>query len=639
MKVIDAITLAKTKERSHRIRNNLLTFVSGLLFAVIIATISISQASFDSIAKYDNVKLNGRAVVSIQNYSPGIDINSYINDKKFISQVEIQYNKDLERLKSIAKKHQVDFDQNTILPSPIEINSKTKEKSISETGLNSPSVIAVATRKHNETDKNNKFDVDKFIKSAGISDGYQKRGTIEQITPKNGSFEIMRNGKEKLRSTNPVNELELNPNDSLQYISLSYFDQSLSKPFISNNHYLPSSGEIPVILPFDAAEQLLKLKPLKNNASNDTKRERIQYVNDNVAKITIPFCYRNEASQSLLGEAVAQSDEIKKNKDDKNYQQPNLLYNLPTETSCGATTVKSDKRTEEEKKLAANLEAFETEAGLNTGTPFQQKIALRGIGISSGPYSVEDGALSIDQMISSIINVPVGYGAWLIPENLFSQVPEKYRPADLFSNNQKTNEAPLDVMQGVDSSLFEFSNIPDARKIINSSTDYTYAAPFGSSILLMDQIKQALVRVLFWAIIGVSILAILILWILVGRTISESRKESAVFRAIGAKRRDIATIYGTYTILLALRIVFYSILVGLLAAGLVQYLFTDTATLAVQVAYATIDNSRHFNLISFPVHYFGLIAGIIVVASLIASIIPIALGARRNPIKDMRDDG
>lgn len=631
MKVIDAITLAKTKVRSHRIRNNLITFASGLLFAVIIAIISISQASFDSIAQYDDIKLNGRTVVSIQNFSANFYVDDYSNDKKFIAQVEKQYNKDLERLKSIAKKHQVDFDQNTVLPSPIEVDSKTKEKSISVMGLNSPSVVTVTTRKYNETNKDNKFDVNEFIKSVGISGEYQKHGTLEEITPKNGSFEIMRDGIEKIHPINPNDEQ--NPNDTLQYIPLSYFDQSLSQPFISNKQYSPSSGEIPVILPFDTAEQLLKLKPLKNNVSNDAKRERIQFVNDNVSKLTIPFCYRNEASQSLLAEAAAQADEIKKNKNDKNYQPPNLLYSLPTETNCGATTVKSDKRTEEEKKLADNLEAFETEAGLSLGKPFQQKITLRGVGISSGPYKFGDGVSSMDQMISSVINIPVGYGAWLIPENLFAQIPKKYKPADLFSNQQGTDNTPLDM------SLVEFSNISDARKVINATTNNTYVAPFGSSILLMDQVKQILVKVLTWVVVGVSILAILMLWILVGRTISESRRESAVFRAIGAKQHDIATIYGTYTILLALRIVFYAMLVGLLAAGIVQYLFADTATLATQLAYATIDNSKHFSLISFPLLYLGLIAGIIIVASLIASIIPIALGARRNPIKDMRNDG
>ena len=65
---------------------------------------------------------------------------------------------------------------------------------------------------------------------------------------------------------------------------------------------------------------------------------------------------------------------------------------------------------------------------------------------------------------------------------------------------------------------------------------------------------------------------------------------------------------------------------------------TQQATVAAQLAFAKIQPGLEFHIIGIPLLLLAIIIGTIVAASILASIIPILLGARRNPINDMRDE-
>jgi ABC-type antimicrobial peptide transport system permease subunit len=67
-------------------------------------------------------------------------------------------------------------------------------------------------------------------------------------------------------------------------------------------------------------------------------------------------------------------------------------------------------------------------------------------------------------------------------------------------------------------------------------------------------------------------------------------------------------------------------------------MFWQDATLGARLSYAASDVTKEFHLFSLTSPYLLWIIGTIFAASIIASIIPILLGARRNPIKDMRNE-
>jgi len=84
--------------------------------------------------------------------------------------------------------------------------------------------------------------------------------------------------------------------------------------------------------------------------------------------------------------------------------------------------------------------------------------------------------------------------------------------------------------------------------------------------------------------------------------------------------------------------VVFAAVLALVLALTVELLFWHDATLGARFAYAASDTTREFHLFSLNSPYLLAIGGVIITAGLVASIIPILLGARRSPIKDMRDD-
>jgi ABC-type antimicrobial peptide transport system permease subunit len=150
--------------------------------------------------------------------------------------------------------------------------------------------------------------------------------------------------------------------------------------------------------------------------------------------------------------------------------------------------------------------------------------------------------------------------------------------------------------------------------------------------------KDMFAQVMLWALLAIGGVAIIILSSIIGRTVSEGRRESAVFRAIGARRLDIASIYGVYTLLLSVRVALFAVVLGLAVSLTLELLFTEQATLAARYAYAAADAAPSFHFFSFISWFVPLIVAAIILFGLLASVIPVIRSARRNPITDMRDD-
>jgi hypothetical protein len=74
-----------------------------------------------------------------------------------------------------------------------------------------------------------------------------------------------------------------------------------------------------------------------------------------------------------------------------------------------------------------------------------------------------------------------------------------------------------------------------------------------------------------------------------------------------------------------------------IAIGVDIWLSRD-ATAGARLAYAAVDTAKEFHFVGIGSWYIPAILGAIVAVSLLAAAIPILLGARRNPITDMRND-
>lgn len=639
MNQIDAYVIARTKLQSHKIRTSITIIIAGLLFGLIIAAITITQGALKSIDNYSEVGLNNRIIIGLT-YSPQVSsFNEYdhMGDPDFVNEVESVYKTEITTRQAIAKKYSVQYDPSVSDPSPIGIDTLTKQKVITNDGILSPAAQKVTNDRREANGK--KFSITDYLKTYKSA---SLRGTFNTLQPNNGSVMYMKNGQENQQvSSNRVEDSMIGSGSG---VSLALLDGTISSPFITSKHFDTSKGEVPVILPVSDAEKLLKLTPLAKDASALDHRERLSYLRSHIGDATASFCYRNDASRTLLGQAVAQQDELKKaSTSNSPYIQPVVIYNTPDTTNCSAVTIKSDGRTAQEKQEDENRKLFEKEAGISQGEPVEYKITIRGVGVS-GDSSSGSSTLSVSMLINSLLNSSLGYNTWSVPADMLYSLPENYRPESVFGNATDNLSKLTEPTTAYQSYLVEFKDKKEARALLERTGAYSgsfgdvSAYQFGSGTLFIDEARTWVERALFWVLIAVSSIAIVTLWGVIGRTIADSRKESAVFRAIGATKIDIANIYGIYALLLSLRILLFALILGLSIAYITDLLLSDTATLGAQLAYAAVDTNIQFHLFTLYSVYTLLVGGLIVVATLIASGIPILLGSRRNPIEDMRDD-
>lgn len=638
MHPLDALVLARTKLRSHRIRTGITVMTAGLLFGLIIAALFFVQGIFTSVDKYSGIGLNDRALLTVSHYPQGAVFDAYghMNDEKFISEVEAIYKAEVAQKTAAAKKYSIQYDAAVEDPSPVVVNPITKQKTITVESLGSSAVQRAANARSEAT--YTPFSIDEYLKPYSSA---VQRGTIEWVQPTNGSFTYMKDGKENQKVANTPQEDYMMRSDS--GASLTILDGSVTKPFITNTAFDASKGEVPVILPFSDAEKLLGLSELSKDASPDERKERLRYVREHVGQVTASFCYRSEASRALMNQAVTQQDLIKRMASDPTFVTPTLLYNEPNISDCSGVTVKSDTRSAAEKQAEVNRVLFEKEIGTWIGEPIQQKIVVRGVGIS-GDNDTASSTLSLGTLVRSLLNSTLGYETWVVPQDVLAQLPAASRPDEVFGPRK---EKTLDTYGGFQSTsyLVEFGNKDEARALLTRTGAYTgsvgdvSAYPFGSGMLLIDDLRSWTEKVLFWALIGVGAIAAVTLWAVIGRTIADSRRESAVFRAIGATRLDIASIYSLYAFLLSLRVALFALILGLAVSLGIDAIYSEGTTTAAQLAYAAVDTDIRFRLFDPFSRYVLIVLGVVVAVGLFASIIPIAFGVRRNPITDMRDEG
>jgi len=638
IRFIDATTLAYTKLRTHKIRTGIAIAVAGLLFGLIASVIIIAQGVFDSVDRFSDEGLNNRTVVTATRIPQDSGFNEYehMNDVAFVNEVEASYKAMIAKKQAAAKKFSVAYDAATYDLSPIGIDPVTKQKVITDSGLSSTAVQDIANAKR--TAAHVPFDINAYIQPYSSA---KVLGLSSTLAPSNGALVYMKDGKESLKQAGMTRQqIWSQSNDSP---TLSVIEASLTKPFVTDKNFDASKGRIPAVLPYSTAEKLLGYKPLPSKTPTAEKLNRLNEIRSRISEAVVSYCYRNEASQSILSQAVIQEAEIARNVNNKEYVKPHLLYTVPEEGDCGATVVASDKRTAAEKKQDANQVLFEKEIGTYVGEPMQQKITLQGVGISNDVGGLSTEA-SVSAIVQGLLGSWLGYNSLTIPADLLAKVPAEYRPAAVFEPTANSSNSFGYYMP--ESYFVEFGDKTQARALMEKtggtiggfSSGDTFVTPFGSGVLIVDELRRTFEQILVWVFLIVGTVAIIILGSMIGRTVAEGRRESAVFRAIGAKRSDIGAIYGMYALLLSLRAVLFAAVLAVVLALGVELWFWHDATLGARLAYAASDSTKEFHLFSLNSIYLLAIVGIILLSGLIASIIPILLGARRSPIKDMRDD-
>lgn len=620
--ITDAAVLAITKLRTRRIRLFITVIISSLLLSVLVFGLIVTGGVFKSIEDFRQQGLNNRylVAVSVSENGDGIDENQSV-----LARAAQLHEEQTVLRKTEAKKLGLEYDpksEDGVFMPPIY------EGGPEYLNYGNPSVIKA---------------IEEYFASVpydqSILNQLKNRYSATAVYPLNvyfgGGYSVreMKNGVEKFGdygSPDPSNPAKWP-------ISIHGLSEQLTKPFVFDAETIvknkPAGESIPVIVPYSYAETLAGFKKLPNNALSSERLERIQQVRERAPQLYPLGCYRNFASETLVQSALGDIKQAAKNKNNKEYVPPSVTHALPDESSCGAVIV-NDKRTKAEKDAEQKQKQLASIGlqSLDNEEPRQYKVPFQIVGIAPDAPNPTEG-LSLSSLLSTVAGSNLDNN-WIIPEQFQTQ-------AGSLTAGQKLAEM-------AEVNIFEFTSSNAAQKFMDtmkcplSSCDAPkrtfMVRQMGSNSIIVNGLRSTATQGLLLVGLVVVAVAALIMMGNLGRMITDSRRETAVFRAIGAKRIDITTIYLIYITLIALMIALVSYAIGLGAAIYINVAYSKEATAQALLNFGTADMTKTFQLIDIVPLDVLIILGLSILAAIIGSIIPLLRNVRRNPIHDMRDE-
>ncbi len=633
LRILDASKLALTKLRTRKIRLAVTIIVAGLLFGVVVFGLTVLRASMASIGRFSRDTMSTRYLLAYSNHNKDQSELFYNTPQDAKDRILALHKQHIADKKAAAKALGVEYDEKSEEEPIMKINQD-------DSGSLNRNSWAVKTFLRQYTDEKNPLKperIDAAAKRFGSSVTYR----IQNVGGRNGSLDVMIGGREDFQRNKEAVPEQLN-----EFVSAAGYQEILDESLL-NYYFLPhrthaASNEIPVFISYNDAAVLLGKKPLPTTAQPQQHIERIRELRNEAGNITIQVCYRNNASSHLIQQALDQQRTAANKPKNEFDVKPSIEYALPAADSCDGAIVKKDNRSASEKMADEKLQKFNQQFSTENITPQQAKLTYRVVGLLPDTAYGDDLKSKLAGALNA--NMP---SRWIIPKQTFEAGAAKtYLPNILTTERQELSGGLSDT------TIYEFIDAEHARAFYHATMCNVqpkdkdlcvdgvsnFTRPFGSNSLVIEELQQQLTPILWYSLLGVIGVAAFILMLTISRTVADSRKESAIFRALGATRLDIAQIYVMYTLLLAGLIALFAIAAGLIGAGVIDVLYSAGFSTAARYIIMPRDLNTTFQLFTFDPLIIALAAVSIVAAALIGSILPLVRNTRRNPMKDMRDE-
>ncbi len=641
------LKLARTKLRSRRGMLITSVIVASLLFGASLALVIVFAGAEKSASEFIKKAGNDRYLAKVSPYIPhekvGFTNPPSLETIREIKNFEEQYYGDLRKK---YESYGLDYEETSEIPSltPSAWASEAlPEEQRVIVNWASPVIEAMRTRKFEEYSKTatNKLGDLKKLGAKYRAEGYyivNKQGSLPTLP----GLRLVQDGKEDFSDS------EIKGGDSTTYGYYTYAIHNGLYSFTDQRllgRYLLNDGAnlmgIPVIVSAQEAAALFgkDVGVGEEPEAASEKRVWLQKVQESFNGYTYSVCFRNSAELALLEKIQRDYADIKNNENTEGYQKPSLIYNNPAEP-CGEITVGEDTRSVAEKHADDQME--ETQKKLGTYiAPKHRLLTFQIVGIKyAQPYLNHTNG--VDEYIKSLLVSQDESATLDIPLQMYESLPDELKIDDLQTATvTPAQQASDDFVPRV----LEFKTVDDARAFLDNETcpssetncsKQFFASTYGSNYLILDEIGGLLnriARVAFPAVIG---LATVIFWFTVSRIMTENRKETAIYRAMGAKRRDVTAIYLTYVLLVALWIVFVSLSLGIMAALASDYFYGQILSDTAATAFGIVDSTPRFSLFHIKLISLLFIAGSILAISLFASILQLIRNVRSIPIQYMR---
>jgi hypothetical protein len=595
MKIIDAYLLARTKRKTRRIRTALVTTVSSLLFSVLFFAVIVGGGVFNSADQVKNVGFNSRyltAILPITN-SIGIDYESTQNRIKAEMDAEL-------RTRKITVTDDIRKDQSYQLEFVDRLSSFFADQTVRDVAKSKTKLQSMGNKSAfyslllTDLDQHLTYQPD-FTQDAKLQQLVAEQNQTS-TTPKTleHPLEFFVVEKDLLRT-------QLLPGQS--------FDWKPGQP-------------IPVGITYTQLEQLSGRSFTNVDAAIKNAGYK-QLISEYTGKV-LNYCYRNSTANQQLQAVVIYNKQAAQDKDKT--------------TNPIATPICQGFDQALLKKIGLITEPSATDPkplfpARPQPAPITTKMELKIVALT--PASSQFGSSDIlETLLTNVGSLPFVSNPLIIPSEVMAQ--------------NKLLQPEFDARQfGLQTTFFaDFATRKDQKDFLAlgcngdecAANTKPYMVPFGN---LGVALENAVDAVWSGAVIAIGVtmgIAGLMIFFTISKVIADSTKEIAVFRALGARRRDIAQIYFTYGGMLAFSSLLFAVLLGGAVAFSANLLYGDRfAALMVQTTGAYTQNP-HMSLLGYqPTWLFG-VAGALVIAALIGISIPIIAAVNRKLINILREE-
>lgn len=677
--IVDTITLAVAKLKTRRIMMFITVLVAGLMFSVLFAAALIISGALDSFARFDQASDQSFLVKTYPADLFEQKILGSIDEKDKQARIEANqyYLQYLEEQKVLAKQHKIDFDEKSIKPPIKKYQFGDHAEYVYDN--ESPVVERILAEKQKQFIAKADNNLQGLKKRAAAFHPVNFYETSDYKRNSISGLKFIKDSKEDLLNRD-IKEIERSSGWGEASVRLSQY--RLEEDVAMKNLILPmndlrrqNNQAIPVVITAKEAQALFGDKLGIQPAPSDQK-QLIKWIEETQTKVngqTYQVCYRNSAEERLLEEVIEQQVVKDKKSTESSQDQPKIIYNLPA-TACGRVTIKQDNRTKEDKKRDEAQIAIAKQKG-NYQEPWSEIITFQVVGIFPPIKHETRGNNDVADIARDLLTNQIDQGA-IIPLSLYRQLPNKLKLDQMFfppatSDNLASSGKLLDDA-GFRPIVVEFASYQNAidfmdfvngeaalkyaqqpRGILgwvlgdvkdyyrNRPTDKSkykfYASPFGRNFATLQSIKHQSRNFVIMVIAIISLIAAIILSLTMARVMSDSRHETAIFRAVGARRGDIAKIYLSYSLIIAMLVIIVSLLFGAIISLVLHKIYSENLTILTKLSYGLFNQNLDFKLFGLNPIWLGVLSLAIVVMSLVAVIPPMLRNVVRNPIKDIKD--
>lgn len=653
---IDTLQLSSTKLRIRRIRLIITVIISSLLFALAVFALAVMHGTFSSIKAFNSEGLSNHYLVAGATASQPYQIYA---DANVVASVEKAQAAQIAKKKVEAKRLGIEYDPKTEKPwveAQDIYGSGTKTNIITNT--EAPEVVQIVEAAMRAMPEYDYTAFTKTVTAHGATAAYRMSATnMYGVSGAQKYLKVLTDGQEPYDKTAMSDPYQAKGFNTLSLSPVRTAPNALLQPFLLKGQSLAvdKSGAIPVFVPFSVAEESMKLKALSKKATSADKLARIQQVRSGVAGTVITICYRNDSSNELLQTAITQKEVDEQNKGKKDYKRPDLMYGLP-KTACGEVPIIRDVRTADQKRTDAKQLEFDRIFG--KVVPTQHTLTVRVVGIM--PDTADMYSNSISSILSGVLSSSLGSG-WIVPEQATAAVQSKdlVKPIDeqpvstvtylaelpnakAQATFIKTESCDLDGVANVVTvpgmGAMVAGDPAKTSPICAKQQKYFLYSSFGNNAAAVHDVERGFMRGFQIALLVIALLSSLVLMGVIGRIIADGRRETAVFRAIGATRLDMSFVYVLYTFFVASMVVVASFALGFAGAYLFSSHFSPLFTPNALLVFNSMDTTKKFVFFGIDTVRLLYVAGIVYLAAFAGMLLPLLINLRRSPLRDMRDE-